>query len=210
MRIKVIQRPTQPTIDGLSLLHFEPGYLYDVGTTLAMVMRVRESSSLSLDRLKQTAEAIGPRVLIGRALPATALLSQQVATPRHRMLLLTMLGAFGLALTMVGIFSMTAYAVARRTREIGVRVAFGARPGQVVGIMVRDAVWPVAVGLVAGLVATYYATRLIASFLFQTTPHDPATLASVAAILGTVASLAAWLPARRAASVDPITALRAE
>jgi len=82
------------------------------------------------------------------------------------MLLLTLLGAFGLALTLVGIFSMTAYAVARRTREIGVRMALGARPAQVVGAMVRDALWPVAFGLAAGLAGTYYATQLIAGFLF--------------------------------------------
>jgi ABC-type antimicrobial peptide transport system permease subunit len=126
------------------------------------------------------------------------------------MLLLTMLGAFGLLLTLVGIFSMTAYAVTRRTREIGVRVAFGARPAQVVGVMLRDAVWPVAFGVVAGLAGTYFATRIVASFLFQTTPHDPGTLAAVVALLSAAACLAAWLPARRAASIDPMTALRAE
>jgi putative ABC transport system permease protein len=178
--------------------------------TLAMIMRLREGAPLSIDRLKQTAEAVGPRVLVGRARPATAVLSQQVAEPRHRMLLLTLLAVFGLLFTLVGIFSMTAYAVARRTREIGVRVAFGARPGQVVAAMIRDAVWPVALGLVAGLAVTYYATRLIASFLFQTTPHDPTTLVAVVAGLGAAACLAAWLPARRAASVDPVTALRAD
>ena len=79
---------------------------------LAMVMRLRDGASLSIERLKQTAESVGPRVLMGEARPASALLSQQVATPRHRMLLLTMLGVFGLLLTLVGIFSMTAYAVA--------------------------------------------------------------------------------------------------
>jgi predicted permease len=179
-------------------------------TTLAMIMRLREGASLPIDRLKQNAEAIGPRVLVGRARPAASVLSQQVAKPRHRMLLLTLLAAFGLLLTLVGIFSMTAYTVARRTREIGVRVALGARPGQVVGAMIRDAVWPVALGLVAGLAGTYYATRLIASFLFQTTPHDPMTLVAVVAVLGAAACLAAWLPARRAASVDPVTALRAD
>jgi ABC-type antimicrobial peptide transport system permease subunit len=105
---------------------------------------------------------------------------------------------------------MTAYAVARRTREIGVRMAFGARPLQVVGVMIRDAVWPVAIGLVAGLSGTYYATRLITSFLFETAPHDPATLMAVVALLTSAAFLAAWLPARRAASVDPVAALRAE
>ena len=105
---------------------------------------------------------------------------------------------------------MTAYAVARRTREIGVRVAFGARPAQVVGLMIRDAVWPVAFGLVAGLGGMYYASRIIRSFLFQTAPHDPATLIAVVVLLGSAACLAAWVPARRAASVDPLSALRAE
>lgn len=178
--------------------------------TLAMVMRLREGMSLSIERLKQNAAAVGPRVLVGRARPAASVVSQQVAKPRHRMLLLTLLAASGLLFTLVGIFSMTAYAVARRRREIGVRVALGARPGQVVGAIVRDAVWPVAVGLVAGLAGTYYATRLIASFLFETTPHDPTTLVAVVAMLGAAACLAAWLPARRAASVDPVTALRAD
>jgi putative ABC transport system permease protein len=126
------------------------------------------------------------------------------------MLLLTMLGVFGFLLTLVGIFSMTAYAVARRTREVGVRVAFGARPAQVVRVMIRDVVWPVVLGLVAGLAGTYYATRIITSFLFQTAPHDAATLAAVVVLLGAAACVAAWLPARRAASIDPVAALRAE
>ncbi len=177
---------------------------------LAMVLRLRDGAALSMERLKPTAESVGPRVLVGDARPAAALLSQQVATPRHRMLLLTMLGLFGLLLTLVGIFSMTAYAVARRKREIGVRVAVGARPGQVVGVMIRDAAWPVTFGLLAGLAGTYYATRIIASFLFETTPHDPATLVAVVTLLGAAAGLAAWLPARRAASIDPVAALRAE
>jgi predicted permease len=177
---------------------------------MAMVMRLREGSSLSIDRLKQTVESLGPRALMGSVRPASAVVSQQVATPRQRMLLLTMLGGFGLLLTLVGIFSMTAYAVAYRTREIGVRVAVGARPGQVVAVMIRDAVWPVVCGLLAGLGGAYYTTRIIGSFLFQTEPRDPATLVGVIALLGTAACLAAWLPARRAASIDPVTALRAE
>jgi predicted permease len=188
----------------------DPGAPETSSVTLAMVMRLHDRASLPVDRLKQIAETLGPRVLVGQARPAAALVSQQVAKPRHRMLLITLLGAFGLLLTLIGIFSMTAYAVARRTREIGVRVAFGARPAQIVGVMIRDAVWPVVFGLAAGLAGTYYATRLIRSFLFQTAPHDPATLVAVVALVGAAASLAAWLPARRAASVDPLTALRAE
>ena len=105
---------------------------------------------------------------------------------------------------------MTAYAVARRTREIGVRAAFGARPGQVVGIMVRDAAWPVALGLSAGLAGTYYTTRLISGFLFQTTRYDPTTLVAAVILLGVAAGVAAWVPATRAASIDPLSALRSE
>jgi predicted permease len=177
---------------------------------LAMLMRLRPGMSVSGERLKAAAESIGPRVLVGDVKPAAALLSQQMTTPRHRMLLLTMLGVFGLLLTLVGIFSMTAYAVARRTREIGVRMAFGARPAQVVAVVIADAVWPVALGLVAGLAGAYYATRIIRSFLFETTASDPLTLVIVVAVLGAAACLAAWLPARRAASVDPVLALRTD
>ena len=178
--------------------------------TLAMVMRLRGRSSLPADRLKQVAESLGPRVLVGKVRPAADLVSEQIARPRDRMVLLTLLAIFGLLLTLVGIFSMTAYAVARRTREIGVRVAFGALPADVVGAMVRDAVWPVVLGLAAGLTGSYYATQLITGFLFETPPHDAATLATAVTLLGIAASLAAWWPARRAALVDPVTALRAE
>lgn len=177
---------------------------------LAMVMRTRQGVTLTPDRLKEIAEGVGPRVIVGRVRPARDLVSHQVLRPRHRMILLTLFGLFGLVLTLVGIFSMTAYAVARRTREIGVRVAFGASPSQVVGVMIRDALWPVALGLIAGLAGAHYAARGISNFLFETAAHDPATLVTVVILLGSTALLAAWLPARRAVSVDPSTALRAE
>jgi predicted permease len=179
-------------------------------TRLAVVMRLREGAAVSVERLKQVAESVGPRVLVGDARPAAAFISQLVAAPRQRTLLLMLLGVFGLVLTLVGIFSMTAYAVARRTREIGVRVAVGARPSQVVRTMIGGAVRPVIFGLAAGMAGTYYTTQLIARFLFDTDPGDPATLGAVVALVGAAACLAAWLPARRAASIDPVIALRTD
>jgi putative ABC transport system permease protein len=188
----------------------DPGPQTTRASALAIVMRLRQGTSIGPQRLKEVAESIGPRVVMGRIRPIADVLGEFVARPRHRMALLVLLGSLGLALTLVGIASMTAYAVARRTREIGVRMALGARPIDVVRGTVRDAAWPVALGVLAGLAGTYYATRVIASFLYETPPHDPATLTIVALLLVAAGSLAAWLPARRAATIDPVAALRAE
>lgn len=177
---------------------------------ITMVIRLREGASIPYETLRGIATAIGPKVLVGRIRPITDVLGQQVATPRRRTILLGLLGTFGLVLTLVGIFSMTAYAVARRTREIGIRMAFGAAPGDVVWHVVRDTMWPALIGLLVGIGAAFYATRIVAAFLFQTTPHDPGTFAGVAILVALGACLAAWIPARRAARVEPVTALRAE
>jgi predicted lysophospholipase L1 biosynthesis ABC-type transport system permease subunit len=177
---------------------------------LRIVLRPRSSAALSVERLRQMAQAVGPPVLIGRIRSATDDLSETVVTPRRRTLLLSLLGGLGMLLTLVGIFSMTAYAVARRTQEIGIRMAFGAEPADVVLTIVRDAAWPALLGLSVGMAGAFYATRIVASFLFETTPHDPATFAGVAALMGGAALVAAWVPARRAARVDPVIALRAE
>jgi ABC-type antimicrobial peptide transport system permease subunit len=177
---------------------------------LAIVMRLRGGASVTQQTLKAAADAIGPRVLVGRIRSGSDLVGEQVAKPRHRTILLSLLGGFGLLLTLVGIATMTAYAVARRTREIGIRMAFGARPRDVVRHVAGDTVWPVVIGVGAGLAVAFYSTRVLGAFLFQTTPHDPETFLAVVALIGVAAGLAAWIPARRAARVEPVIALRAE
>jgi predicted lysophospholipase L1 biosynthesis ABC-type transport system permease subunit len=164
----------------------------------------------SVETLRQAALSVGPRALVERILPGTTLLSDRVARPRHRTLLLGLLGGLGFLLTLIGTGGVTAYAVSRRTREIGVRMAFGADARSVVWTMMRDVMWPVGVGLLLGLGASFYATKLVEGFLFETTPTDPATFATVAALLAIAATCAAWLPARKASRVDPVQALRAE
>jgi ABC-type antimicrobial peptide transport system permease subunit len=124
--------------------------------------------------------------------------------------MLSLLGGLGLLLTLVGIFGTTAYAVARRTREVGIRLALGARPGRMVGTIVQDAAWPVALGSAIGLAGALGVTRVIASFLFETEPTEPMTLVTTVVAVAATALLAAWIPARRAAHVDPVKALRAE
>ena len=177
---------------------------------LAMVMRVRGVGTIAPERLKQIAESLGPRVLIGRIRPASDVVSQEVERPRHRTLLLSLLGGSGLLLMLVGIFGMTAYAVARRTREIGVRIAIGASSANVLTMILVDVATPVAFGIAVGLAGAVFATRVIASFLFKTTPSDPGTLVVVVVTVAIVATIAAWIPSRHALRVDPVSALRAE
>ena len=120
-----------------------------------------------------------------------------------------LLGGLGLVLTLVGVFGITAYAAARRTAEIGVRIAFGATRPQVVWMIVRDSVVPIVAGTLLGLGGAAGAARIIQTFLFETEPTDPLTFVAVALMLAGAGSLAALIPAFRAARVDPTQTLRA-
>ena len=126
------------------------------------------------------------------------------------MLLLSLLGGFAAILTLVGTASITAYTVSRRTREFGVRLAFGATAGQLMRHIIGDAGLAIAAGTCAGFVGSFYSTTIVSKFLFRTTPHDATTFVLSAAVLAASALVAAWLPARRASTLDPLAALRAE
>jgi predicted permease len=182
----------------------------DLNQAMLVVLRTSGRTPDLGNQLRGVAQSIGPRVLIERIRTGNDWFGDRVITPRRRTVLLSLLGGLGLVLALVGVFGMTAYAVARRTREIGVRLAFGARPGQVVRTMLRDSVWPIAIGTVAGIGGAMLATRVIESFLYETTPTDPATFAGVAAALAATGCLAALVPALRAARVDPASTLRTE
>ncbi len=128
-------------------------------------------------------------------------------------LVLTLLGVFGilaLLLAAVGIYGVTAQAARKRTREIGIRMALGAAGRDVVQLMLRQGMGAVAVGLAVGLLGAVAIMRALESMLFGVEPADPTTLVSVALLLGAVALLACWIPARRATRVDPVESLRAE
>ena len=119
-------------------------------------------------------------------------------------------GLLALVLAGVGIYGTMAYSVAKRTGEIGIRMALGAQSGQVLWMILREASWMVCGGVVAGAGVALAAIRSLSAMLYGLKPDDPATMASAAGLLLAIALLAAWLPARRASRVDPMTALRHE
>ena len=137
-------------------------------------------------------------------------LAESISPRRFNLFLLAAFAGTALVLAGVGIYGVIAYLVAERTREIGVRMALGARRGQVVGMVLGQAAPLAAIGIGAGLVASWGLTRLMSSLLYGVSPNDPAVFAAVAAALGTTAMAACLGPAIKAARVDPVTALRYE
>ncbi|HWT02800.1 MAG TPA: ABC transporter permease [Pyrinomonadaceae bacterium] len=142
--------------------------------------------------------------------PMTQLLDESVARRRFNMMLLGGFAALALLLAGIGIYGVISYSVAQRTREIGIRIALGAQIGDVIKLVLKQGLALALVGLAAGLVVAFFITKLMSSLLFGVSATDPVTFASVALILLFVALLACYIPARRAANVDPNVALRYE
>jgi putative ABC transport system permease protein len=138
------------------------------------------------------------------------LVSDSVARPRFNTVLLAGFAALALALAAVGIYGVIAYSVSRRAQEIGVRMALGARKGDVIRLVLKQGMTPAVVGAALGLVGAWAATRLMSGLLFEVSATDPATFAVITLTLMTIALLACYIPARRATKVDPMVALRCE
>jgi ABC-type antimicrobial peptide transport system permease subunit len=119
-------------------------------------------------------------------------------------------GCIGLVLAIVGLYGVMSYAVSRRTREIGIRMAMGARPGTVERLILWQGMVLTLIAVALGWPAAWMLSRLAASFLYGIQPHDAFTFAVVPPTLLLIALVACWIPARRAASVDPMQALRTE
>ena len=138
------------------------------------------------------------------------MLRASVAPQRNSMTLLGLLSGVALVMAAVGVFGVLSFAVSRRTREIGIRMALGADASAVRTTVVKDGMRPVLLGLVVGLAGAAAATRFMESLLFNVSPTDPATMAGAVAMLFVAAAVAVYLPARRATRVDPVEALGAD
>jgi ABC-type antimicrobial peptide transport system permease subunit len=136
--------------------------------------------------------------------------SQSAYLHRSASWLVAAFAALALLLGTVGLYGVISYSVGQRTREIGVRMALGAQRAAVYQLILREACWLAALGIVGGILFSFVATRLLRSMLFGVSPRDAGTAISVVCVLAASALLASFVPARRAASIDPAKALRTE
>jgi predicted permease len=175
-----------------------------------MCVRVAGDPAAASPAIRKTIASIDPDVPVTETLPLIDQVRGTYVDLRVASAALTAVSALAIFLCAMGLYAVIAYDVKRRTREIGVRMALGAKPGQVVKLFVKQGVLLVLIGSVAGLALALAATRLLASYLFGVRPLDPATFSLAGAFLLAVALLASYLPSRKASRVGPMVALRHE
>jgi hypothetical protein len=179
------------------------------GLTLSVVARATGDSTALSDTLRRLARERSADVPM-KFTTMEAMLSDHVAAPRFRTLLVALLAGLAVCLAMAGVYGVMAHSVARRAGEIGVRLALGASPGAVLRLVLVQGLILAGLGLIIGLAAASAGARMLASLLFQVQPGDPVILIAVAVLLGVVALIASYVPARRAGKIDPMVALRQE
>src|SRR5262245_22986305 len=177
---------------------------------MGIVVRSSAGSGPIASIARTEIKAVDPDLPIDRIVPLRDLLNESMAEARFRTLLLSAFAVIATVLAAVGIYGLMSFSVAQRAREIGIRVALGAQPSQVVMPVVREGVTLAMAGIGLGAVGSFAATRVLTTFLFDVRAGDLLTHVTVALFLLAVALLATYIPSRRAAHVDPITALRAE
>jgi len=160
--------------------------------------------------IRATMKSVDPNLAAAEIHSMGDLVSEASARRRFQTSLLTVFAAIALLLALVGLYGLMAYSVSRRTQEVGIRMALGAQRVDVMLLVIKKAGWLLGLGLAAGLACTWVAARTLKAFLFGVSEHDPMTIVAVCGLLVLSGLIAAFLPARRAASVDPMQALRTE
>ena len=173
-------------------------------------VRVAGAPQSPLPSVLAKIRSLDPGLPVANPVPVSELLRQALWAPRMGAAMLGVFAALALLLASVGIYGVIAYMVTQRTHEIGVRLALGAQPGDILRLIVGGATWPALAGIGIGIAAALAAGKLIANLLYGVNPADPLVIFAVSALMVAVALLASYLPARRAMRVDPMTALRYE
>jgi putative ABC transport system permease protein len=185
-------------------------HLQNPWPSMSLVIRTHGRPEAAVAAVRREIAALDPNLPVDKVRPLREIVDKAVAEPRFRTLLLGLFATLALVLAAVGIYGVISFTVARRTREVGVRMALGATPGDVVRLFVRRGLRPVLVGLLVGTGASLALARVLRGLLFDVEATDPVTFAAVIVVLAGVATLASWVPARRATRVQPATALNAD
>jgi len=187
------------------------GQKHDVQRGVAFVIRSpRAGSQAFMKEVQQQVWSINPDVPLANASTLGELYTKSMARTSFTLVMLCVAGAMALLLGIVGIYGVISYSVSQRTREIGIRMALGAQRNTLTALFVRQGLLLTGIGIACGLVIAFVAMRLMSSLLFNVSPVDPITYAIITAGVLATAWLACYLPSRRAATVNPVSALRAE
>ena len=185
-------------------------YLEGAGWGFTMYVRTGQEPEAMIETLRRVVGQLDASLPIGGVRTMEEQLERSLTRERLVASLAAGFGLLATLLAMIGLYGVMAYTVARRTREIGIRMALGARSGNIAWLVMREVVVVVAVGISIALPALWIANRFLRSLLYEVSPTDPATVVFASGLLAAVAALAGLLPARRAARVDPMVALRCE
>ncbi|MPY87586.1 MAG: FtsX-like permease family protein [Luteitalea sp.] len=184
------------------------GPLFPIGAYYTV--RTDGDSTAIISSLRGIVHELDAQAALFNVAAMEQLVATTIARPRVYAVLLGTFAAVAVALAASGVFGIIAYSVTQRTREIGIRIALGAQRSNVMGLVLRQSTILATIGMTLGLAASAALTRSLEGMLFGLTPLDPTTLVAVSLIFGLVATLAAFVPARRATRVDPLVALRHE
>jgi predicted permease len=188
----------------------QQGFWMATSRTGSFVLRTEEDPTILVEGARRAVAAIDANLPLSDIRTLDDIVGQSVAQPRLTSALLGSFAIIALVLSMVGVYGVVSYSVARRTREIGIRLALGANMTRVVRMMIREGAAPAVIGLGVGIVGALAVTSLMADMLYQVSPTDPTTFILFPTILIVVSLFASWLPSRRATLVAPTEALRQE
>ena len=187
-----------------------PATMANEQPSMSVLLRSQLPAAQTASLLRTAVGALDPSATVTRVRTMEQVVSASVSASRALTILLLGLGALAVGVGAVGVYSLIAYIVNWRTREIGIRLALGASRGAILQLVLRQSLLLAAAGSAVGLIAAVSSARLLQGFLFAVSPLDPLTLTAVPLLMLLLSLLAAWVPARRAASIDPMLALRAD
>ena len=177
---------------------------------MTLQVRTTGESSALISAIRAEVQRIDDTMAMNEVRPLSAFIAASIIQERLLTALMSFFSLLAMMLAAIGLYGVMAYSVSQRTHEIGIRTALGAQRKDVIGLVLRETMLMVGAGVIIGLGAALASTRLIASWLYGLTPNDPLTIGLSSLLVLAVAALAGYLPARRAARVDPMEALRHE